>query len=130
MKIINFSHPLTQDQLRQIEDLVEQSVDEVIEVPSQIEPKNPLAPQIEAMLASTMLSKDEWRTLPLLINLPALNYSAALMLTYLHGWLGYFPAVLRLRPVVKAVPLRFEVAEIINLQVLRDNAREKRQRKR
>ena len=48
------------------------------------------------------------------------------MLAELHGRLGYFPPVLRLRPVEGALPPRFEVAEILNLQDVRDAARAKR----
>jgi len=40
--------------------------------------------------------------------------------------MGYFPPVLRLRPVKDALPPRFEPAEILNLQALRDQARSRR----
>ena len=40
--------------------------------------------------------------------------------------MGYFPPVLRLRPVPDAVPPRFEVVEIINLQGVREEARQSR----
>jgi hypothetical protein len=40
--------------------------------------------------------------------------------------MGYFPACLRMRPVKDALPPRFEVAEIMNLQTLRDEARKRR----
>ena len=55
-----------------------------------------------------------------------LNYSAAVVLAQVHGRSGYFPPVLRLRPVRDEIPPRFEVAEILNLQVMRERAREKR----
>lgn len=37
-----------------------------------------------------------------------------------------FPAVMRLRPIENAVPPQFEVAEIINLQAVRERARQGR----
>jgi hypothetical protein len=40
--------------------------------------------------------------------------------------MGYFPAVLRLRPVPDSNPPQFEVAEIVNLQAVRDAARLRR----
>jgi hypothetical protein len=40
--------------------------------------------------------------------------------------MGYFPATLRLRPVAETTPPQFEVAEIINLQAVRDRARQMR----
>ncbi|MBC7335619.1 MAG: hypothetical protein H5U01_05025 [Clostridia bacterium] len=41
--------------------------------------------------------------------------------------MGHFPAIMRLRP-TSDVPPQFEVAEIINLQQVRDQARERRMR--
>ena len=40
--------------------------------------------------------------------------------------MGYFPPVIRMKPVENALPPRFEVAEIINLQAIRDAARKER----
>ncbi len=40
--------------------------------------------------------------------------------------MGYFPACIRLRPVPESLPPRFEVAEILNLQAVRDAARQGR----
>jgi hypothetical protein len=62
----------------------------------------------------------------LLVNLPSYNYAAALVLAELHGRAGHFPAVLRLRPVAGGATTEFEVAEIINLQAMRDAARQAR----
>jgi len=78
------------------------------------------------MLDRTGLTSVEWQTKPLLVNLPSLNYSAAAMLAQLHGRMGYFPSILRLRPVTDSIAPRFEVAEILNLQAMRERAREKR----
>jgi hypothetical protein len=72
------------------------------------------------------LSPAEWQTLPLLINPPSLNFIAVALLAELHGRCGYFPAVLRLRPVEGSLPPQYEVAEVLDLQVIRDSARQKR----
>ena len=57
----------------------------------------------------------------------AFAYNAnATLLAELHGRCGYFPAQLRLRPVPGSLPPRFEIAEVLNLQALRDAARERR----
>jgi len=40
--------------------------------------------------------------------------------------MGYFPPVLRLKPVAGALPPRFKVAEILNLQAIRQDARARR----
>src|SRR5262245_61920180 len=58
----------------------------------------------------------------MLVSLPSLNSIVALVLAELHGRMGYFPALVRLRPMTESVPPQFEVAEILNLQAVRDAA--------
>ncbi len=123
MKIVNFAHPLTAEQLEDIERLISQEIEEVITVTSQVNTEQNLAPQIEAMLESTGLSSHEWQTQSLIINLPALNFSTAVMLAILHGRMGHFPTILRMRPKSGSIPSRYEVAELMNLQTLREKAR-------
>ncbi len=126
MIILNFSHPLTQDHLAQIEHLAGRQVERVVEVPSQIDPQQPLAPQVVAMADAAGLTPQEWQSLPILVNPPSLNYSAVLLIAELHGRMGYFPTCVRLRPVKDALPPRFEAAELLNLQAVRDTARQRR----
>ena len=126
MILLNFAHPLTPEQIAQIEALSYQKIEQVVEVPSQIDPQQPLAPQVVAMADAAGLTPQQWQTESILINLPSLNYSAALLLAELHGRMGYFPPCLRLRPVKDALPPRFEVAELLNLQAARDAARQRR----
>ncbi len=126
MIIVNFSHPLSQQQLHQVEELTGHPVEKVIEIHSQINPQQPLEEQVLRMVDQVPLSPAEWQTAPILINPPSLNFTAVLMVADLHGRMGFFPAFLRLRPVEGAVPTRFEVAEILNLQSIRDKARLRR----
>ncbi|HEY58059.1 MAG TPA: hypothetical protein G4O04_05935 [Anaerolineae bacterium] len=131
MLLLNFAHPLTDEHLAQIEHLTGQKVDRVMVIDSQVDTQQPLAPQIAAMADAAGLTPEEWQTLPILINPPALNFSAVLLVAELHGRMGYFPPCIRMRPVVgpdgqRVVPPRFEVAEILNLQALRDEARHRR----
>ncbi|MEJ5315066.1 CRISPR-associated protein Csx15 [Anaerolinea sp.] len=126
MILVNFSHPLSADQMKQLETLLGEPVERVVEVHSQIEPDQPLAPQVAAMVDQAGLSMEEWQNAPILINPPALNFSAVLLIAELHGRMGYFPACLRLRPLNGAIPPRFEVAEVLNLQSQRDSARRRR----
>lgn len=126
MLIINFAHPLTEENIAEIEALTKISVHNMRDVPSLINPDRPLTPQIEAMLDSLGLTAQEWQTKPLLINPPSLSVSTAALLALLHGRIGHFPPVLRLRPDADGPVTRFAVAEIINLQALRDQARGKR----
>jgi hypothetical protein len=126
MILLNFAHPLTTDHLQQIEALTGQPIERVIEISSQIDPLRPLVPQVADLADQAGLSPAEWQTLPLLINPPALNFSAVTLLAELHGRCGYFPAHLRMRPVQGALPPRYEVAEILDLNTVREEARQKR----
>jgi len=126
MVVLNFAHPLTPEQQRQIEALAEQPVERVIAIDAQIDPARPLVPQVVSMVDRVGFSPEEWQTRPILILLPSLNYSAGVLLAELHGRMGYFPSIIRMRPVPEAVPPRFEVAEIISLQAVREAARARR----
>ena len=126
MILLNFSHPLTPDHLAQIERLSGQKVERVIEVHSQIDPQQPLVPQVIALADQAGLSPAEWQTLSLLVNPPSLNFIAVALLAELHGRCGYFPAHLRMRPVAGSLPPRYEVAEVLDLQAVRDAARRRR----
>jgi hypothetical protein len=57
---------------------------------------------------------------------PALNFIAVTLLAELHGRMGYFPSCVRMRPVPGAVPPRYEVAEVLALQKVREEARMRR----
>jgi len=126
MTLLNFAHPTTPEQVQTIESLLGQAVERIIACPSQFDAAQPFAEQARALVDGAGLTAEEWQTLPLLVNLPSLSVIAALVLAEVHGRAGYFPAVLRLRPVAGAVPARFEVAEIVNLQHARDAARKER----
>jgi hypothetical protein len=126
MIILNYSHPLTVDQLAQIDELIDQYIDKVCEIASQFDQGEPFAPQIEALIKASELTSKEWQTLPLLIVPPALSSIAVALLATLHGLMGYFPDCVRLRMVDGSRPPRFEVAEILSLQDYRKAGRGRR----
>jgi len=126
MILLNFSHPLTDAQQAQIEALTDETITQIITVPVHFDTTQPFRPQLEALMATVPLTPTQWQTEPVLVNLPALNFIAALLLAELHGRMGYFPPVIRTRPVPDALPPRYEVAEILNLQAVRDAARARR----
>lgn len=126
MILLNFAHPLTNEQAAQIEALAGQPLERVIALPAQFDPRQPFAPQLVALVEQVPLSPEEWQTAPILVIPPALSAIAGLALAELHGRMGYFPPLVRLRPVEAALPPRFEAAEILNLQVVRDRARGRR----
>jgi len=126
MLILNFSHPLTQEQLSQIEELTQQKIEQVQEIKTQFDHQQQFVSQLTRLLDKLTLSREELQSLPILINPPSFNIIACLVLAELHGRMGYFPPVIRLRPVEVVVPPKLEVIEIINLQKVRDIARDKR----
>lgn len=125
MILINFSHPLTAAQLAEIEALTGQPVTRLVDLVVQFDNSRPFPEQFQALMSGLSISAAELQTEPVLVNLPALNSIAALTLAELHGRMGYFPAVLRLRP-TGDLPPRYEVAEILNLNKLREEARTRR----
>ena len=123
MILINFSHPITSAQKAQIEAILGKPVERLVEASAHFDPALPFIEQANALIESAGLSGEEWQTLPLLVNLPALSVIAALTLAELHGRCGYFPAIVRLRVVPGSLPPQYEVAELLNLQSVRDSAR-------
>ncbi len=126
MIVLNFAHPFTEDQIRVIEELTGRQVDKVLEIPVQFDSEQPFLPQLEALMSRIPIEPQRLQTEPILLNPPALNYIAAMVLAELHGRMGYFPPIVRIRPVQDSVPQTYAVAETINLQAIRDRAREKR----
>ncbi len=125
MLILNFSHPLTPEQRAQIEALAHTSIEEVRTVPVQIDQTEPLELQIVVIVDATGLSSEEWQTRPLLINPPGYAPAAFVLLAELHGRIGHFPSLIRLRP--RSGPVTtYEVAELLNLQTIREAARKRR----
>lgn len=126
MLILNFTHPLTDAQRAQIEALAHTSIEEVRTIPVQIDQSEPLEPQITVIVDATNLSSKEWQTRPLLINPPGYAPAAFVLLAELHGRIGHFPSLIRLRPLPDSTPTIYEVAELINLQAIREEARRRR----
>ena len=123
MLLLNFSHPLTPDQLAQVQALTGQPIEQIIDIPVQFDNQQSYLPQLAALVERIPLSAAELQTVPILVNPPALNFISALLLAELHGRMGYFPAILRIRPLAGSNPPVFEVAEILNLQAVREAAR-------
>ena len=122
MLILNFTHPLTSDHLTQIEALADTSVENTYTIPVQINQNEPLETQIRALVDAVPLTSEEWQTHAILINPPGYAPAAFVLLAELHGRMGHFPTFIRLRP--KAGPVTsYEVAELLNLQTIRETAR-------
>lgn len=125
MLILNFTHPLTDEHKAQIEALAETSINEVRTIPVQIDQAEPLTTQIIAIVNAVGLTSEEWQARPLLINPPGYAPAAFVLLAELHGRIGHFPTLIRLRPKAGPTPA-YEVAELLNLQAVREAARTRR----
>ena len=117
--VVNFSHPLTGEQLAQVAALAGGSIGRVIDVPVQFDEATPFAEQAVELLAGIDLSPTAWQQLSILVNPPAFAPITALVLAGLHALMGHFPTVIR----VMRVDAVFEVAEILDLQQVRDTHR-------
>ncbi len=126
MIILNFSHPLTAEQLAQAEALTGQMADQTLALPTHFDLDLAIAPQVEALFRSIPLTPYEWQTLSLVVNPPSYSYITAYVLAELHGRMGYFAPLLCLKLAPNLEPPRYQVTEILNLQAIRDAARGKR----
>jgi hypothetical protein len=126
MILLNFAHPLTPAHLAQVEALTAAAVDRVLDAPVQFDEQAPFAPQVRRLVAALEVTPAAWQTAPILVVLPSLNFISAALLAELHGRMGYFPPVVRTRPVAGSVPRAYEVAEILDLQQMREEARKAR----
>ena len=122
MLVLNFTHPLSAEQCAQIEVLAQDTIVEIRTIYVQINQTEPLGPQITCIVNSVGLSCEEWQTQSLLINPPGYAQAAFVLLAEIHGRIGHFPTVVRLRP--KNGPITsYEVVELLNLQTVREAAR-------
>jgi hypothetical protein len=126
MILLNFTHPITPEQALQIESMTDEPLEGVIDIPVQFNNEQPFLPQMQALIDNLPLNPQQLQTLTVLVNPPSLNVITAMLLAELHGRMGYFPPVLRLRPSNNGLAVKYEVAEVINLQAIRDQARKKR----
>ena len=126
MIVLNFSHPLTEDQKREVAGLVEypegspaamtdQEVEREIVIPSQMDNGQPFIPQLYRKFSEIPLTEWEWEHADIVVVPPAYAPACAVVIAMLHEKMGDFPKVIRIRPVAGAIPPRFEVAEVMRV---------------
>src|SRR4051812_39589982 len=98
MIVVNFSHSLTGEHLEALQQRTGHEVTRVIDRPAAFDHGAPFADQARALVDAVGLSRPEWESEALLVNLPSLSPIAALVLAELHGRMGHFPSVIRMRP--------------------------------
>ncbi len=119
MILLNFAQPLPLDQLERLSRLIGQAIDEVRQPAAVSEPAAPIDQQARRLIDALALTPEQWQSAPLVAVLPAPEALALAVLAELHGRMGYFLPIVRLAEHV-------EVAEVLNLQAIRDAARVQR----
>jgi hypothetical protein len=126
--ILNFSgHLVSPGQQQAIEKHMHWPSSSVVDVRlGNVPEDNNFAAAITKAIERAGLSREEWQTIPC-VAVPA-GYPAvwSVILAELHGRLGHFPDVARLRPTQPGSGEKYEVAEILNLRELRHASRSKR----
>jgi len=126
MIVLNFGHPLNAECLKLIGEMLENpTIGEVKEIRVQINQDQPLSPQVVPLIKGIGWSSNQWQNGQFVVILPGLSAATAVVLAEIHGRSGYFPAIIRLRP-VGGPPAKFEPCEVINLAAVRDTARHTR----
>lgn len=126
--IVNFTHPITQEQLNQIKANTGLYISEIAQpptVPIHFQDDISFEEQVITAVDAVGLTDEEWQELQILVNLPGFAYITAALIAELHGRMGHFPKVLRLRRSQEDAN-RYEFEEIIQLQRVRDKARARR----
>lgn len=126
MILLNFSHPLTDEHVTQIESLTEGTIERVVEVEVHFDSAEPFGPQVTDLADRCALTSSGWQTSALLVVTLALSAIAVLLMADLHGRMGYSPACVRVSAIEGTIPTRYEVVELLNLQGQREGARQRR----
>jgi len=125
MIIVNFSHPFSTEQLDQLEDVLGAPPERIINVPVKLGlggTDDDLLGRVAQLLRQIDLTPLQWRQEDIAINLPRHNLITAIVLAMLRVMMGYWPPILRMRPVPGAQPPRFEVASCLDLATVRTSA--------
>jgi len=94
------------DQQSQVEMISGQKLTQIIHAKVQFDTEKPFWHQINNVVSKIPLSFEEYQTQPILIIPPSLNTIALVLMAELHGRMGYFPPVLRMK-LVKECKLSF-----------------------
>lgn len=128
MLILNFAHPLTEEQLDQVAELTGLAPEalEVRAIPTHMDMEGSFAQQVVALADRCGLSPEEWQTTPLIVVPPALSSAAVALLAEIHGRTGYFVPIVRMKQEFGGAGAKFSVAEVLDLQHIRVQARMRR----
>lgn len=125
MILLNYSHPITSEQKIQLRNIFDAEQIDIIDIPCHLDIEAPFSLQVVALADAAGLTSQEWQSLRIIVNLPALSAAAALLLAELHGRMGYYPPAVRLKREGGPPPV-FVVAEVLDFDEQRQSARGRR----
>ena len=72
LRIINFTHPLTPEIIKQIQQVLHEPIEEIIEIKTQLDEDLPLDEQIDDQVDKVKFTSEEWQSGRFLVHLPGL----------------------------------------------------------
>lgn len=127
--IVNFSHPITEAQLKQIEEKTNLYISERIQppkVPIHFNENVSFEDQVVKCVDEVGLTDEQWQELQILVNVPGFATISAPLIAELHGRMGHFPKMLRFKRSPEDTN-RYDFEEVVQLQRIRDKSRARRQ---
>lgn len=128
--IVNFTHPITEEQCKQIEEKAGLYISEIVQptkIPIHFNEDNSFEEQVVKCIDEIGLTDEQWQGLQILVNIPGFATIAAPLIAELHGRMGHFPNVIRFKR-SKTDATRYDFEEVVQLQRIRDNARSRGQK--
>ncbi len=125
MIVVNFAHPLNDEQVTQLTALLGEKP-KVLFIDTHVDRSLPLATVAYQLVEAVGLGTNVWQTERIVVNPPGLAPVALAVIAEIHGRSGFFPTIINIRPVSNTDPTRYEIAELVNLDRIRQEARTRR----
>jgi len=112
VRLLNFSHPYTPDQVHQVEAIVGCDI-AVVDIVVHLDPAVDFSAQLIRLILDNGCQTDD------LLELPGLAVAAALVVAIFSGLHGHMPVIVR-RARTGGIPVSFQVVELIDLDAVRN----------
>ena len=119
--IINFSYPLSQEQLRAVEKQVKTKNLKIVEVDCRLDIDKPFGEQIPKIVDKANITESEWNTQRILVVPPPISQAAILVVEEIATRCGYQPEIIRIKRRNQSKLSKYILAEIIDLERYAEN---------